>query len=316
MSFETGIVGARPAEAFLMHHGIRGMKHGRRRFQNEDGTWTEAGLEARRKREGFGEERKAKRQEKKAARAEKRQERKAARKEARAEFAERQRKKKLSNLSDEELKAKIERMKLEAEYKDLKQSPLTKAGIKFVSDYFQNRRIKEERAYNAKQEKLSREHEMAKLKEQTEQTKLRSEADKERAKADTARAQADKIDIEKGTRMVKLKNEGKSLKLQGKRFRADNTIIGGARKMINKILSGKGEQTATVLKGYGESQAAYNRGVTDARIAKKQNKILTRRNRKLKPGEDKASISGGDKNYFDSNSNDENKKKKKKGGGN
>ena len=57
MSFDAWEASIRPSPDSLMHWGIPGMKHGRRRYQNEDGTWTRAGLEARRKREGFGERR-------------------------------------------------------------------------------------------------------------------------------------------------------------------------------------------------------------------------------------------------------------------
>ena len=31
-------------EVYLAHHGIKGQKWGVRRYQNEDGTYTEAGL--------------------------------------------------------------------------------------------------------------------------------------------------------------------------------------------------------------------------------------------------------------------------------
>ena len=37
----------------LYHHGIKGMKWGVRRYQNEDGTWTEEGKTRRRKRSVF-----------------------------------------------------------------------------------------------------------------------------------------------------------------------------------------------------------------------------------------------------------------------
>lgn len=45
-------------DLYLQHHGIKGQKHGERRFQNEDGSYTELGKE--RRRVGFSEERKSK----------------------------------------------------------------------------------------------------------------------------------------------------------------------------------------------------------------------------------------------------------------
>ena len=313
MTFDAWEGGVYCPDDVLMHWGIPGMKHGRRRYQNEDGTWTEQGLAERRKREGFG-EREQRRAEKKAARTERREARKAARAEARAEYAEKRRQKNVKNLTDQEIRSKIERMKLEEEYRELAKSPALKLGEKLITEYVKNHNEKMERAYNEKQLRLEREHEMKKLKEQTEQAKLKSTADTARAKADQAKAETDKLDIEKGTRMKSLKNQAQSNKLQAKRWRSDYTILGGMRKLGNKILSGRGEQLETEYKAVGESNAAMRRGLTDARIAKRQNKILTRRNRKLDPWEEKATIPGGQKNYFEGQDKPKNKKGKKGGG--
>ena len=38
---------------YLIHYGIQGQKWGVRRFQNEDGTWTDEGLERRYTKEGY-----------------------------------------------------------------------------------------------------------------------------------------------------------------------------------------------------------------------------------------------------------------------
>ena len=112
-------------EDYLAHHGIKGMKWGIRRFQNPDGTYTIAG----RKRYGIGDaekeaQRKAKakakaakqkaREESKALRAKRASERRIA-KAAHGDASKRL----LNKLTDEELKAVNDRLKMEQSYKDM-----------------------------------------------------------------------------------------------------------------------------------------------------------------------------------------------------
>ena len=94
----------------LYHWGILGMKHGVRRYQNPDGTWTEEGLAMRRTRE--------QKAEKKAARKAAKLEKKAAKAASKAEKASRT--KKLSQMTDDELARQISRLEMEKKYKDLK----------------------------------------------------------------------------------------------------------------------------------------------------------------------------------------------------
>lgn len=146
MTFDAWEGGVYCPDDVLMHWGIPGMKHGRRRYQNEDGTWTEQGLAERRKREGFGKSRAERKADRKAARAERKEARKAARAKAREEFFEKRKKNDISNLTDDELKAKINRLKMEQEYKELKKSPALKLGVDIfnkVLDYKENKRQQE-----------------------------------------------------------------------------------------------------------------------------------------------------------------------------
>lgn len=333
-TFDNWEVAVHPPEDYLMHFRTPGSKNGVRRFQTKSGEWTPLGLKERREREGWGdgnskavrkaekEARKATKQarktEKAVAKAEKAESRRNAKIASKTARAEKKRLSSIKTLTNQELEEKIRHLKLEAEYKELSRSPLVKTGEQLITGYFKNKAEKAERAYMEKKEKLSREHELAKMKEQTAQKKLdaesakeRAEADKARAEADAKRAETDKVDIEKGTRMKSLKNEAKNLKLQGKRYHSDYTIIGGIRKKINTMARATGDANAEAIRGYGEARAAKRRGVTDARIAKKQNKILTRRNRKLRPGEERAAIRDSGQDYWSNQSGNQNNKKKK-----
>jgi len=86
----------------LKHHGVKGMKWGVRRFQNKDGTLTNAGKQKRRQSEDHVRAKELK-------------------------------KKKLSQLSNAELKELNNRMNLESQYRNLKRQNVS-AGQRFVRD--------------------------------------------------------------------------------------------------------------------------------------------------------------------------------------
>lgn len=239
MTFDAWEGLIRPTNEDLMHFGIPGMKHGRRRYQNEDGTWTEAGLEARRKREGFGESRKERKAQKQIAKAEKHQAKKAAKAERQAQRAEARRKRKLSGLTDEEMKAKLERAKMEAEYRDLKKrGSLIETGTRMIEKYLDYKDRKEQRAINLNQQKIDMERIRAQreqsrtqaiqAKEATKQSKNQIKISKNEANKSGAEAAKMKYDV-KGGLKIKRKAELKDAK---KRYR-DTTIRGAIGKLLN-----------------------------------------------------------------------------------
>ena len=229
MSFDAWEASIRPSSDSLMHWGIPGMKHGRRRYQNEDGTWTKAGLEARRKREGFGERRK---------------ERKAARKEARAERLAKKRANNIKYMSDEELRKRIDRLKLEKEYKDMKRSPLIDQGAKLVGKYIDYKNAQAQREIDLNKQKI----EMARIKSETAKSKDRIKITANEAKKAKSETEKTKYDVKGGLKIAR-KKDLKQVKLDYK----NSTVRGGIAKRINMALtSGKKQQYEAVRKAKAE----------------------------------------------------------------
>lgn len=216
----------------LMHFRTKGSKNGVRRFQNEDGTWTPLGLRERKEREGWGDEgtsRKERKAQRQLARAERHQARRQARAEAREAAAERRRKNSLKGMTDAELQQKINRLKMEQEYKELSKSPLLKTGEKMVASILEYQGKKEQREIDRNKQKI----EMERLKvERTKAIESTKQAREEAAKAKSEYKKA-KTDSAKKQASANLVNQ----KTQAKRFVADYTVRGGIRKRLNAALS-------------------------------------------------------------------------------
>ena len=243
-SFDSWEDRIRSPESYLMHSGKKGMKHGQRRYQNEDGTWTELGLAERRKREGFGERRAAK----KAAKAERKQARKAIRAEARAALAEKRRKRNIKNLTDEELQARINRLKMEKEYKDLNKNPAVELGMKLVKSYL-----------DSKDRKIKQENDRANIiiRDRESKAKLIN------AKAANTTAKNELLDnVVRGKGYMKAKNDYI-------KTRSEHTISGAIRKGISGIISKESKNVvkempdhSITLKGARKVKGLLKRAIT------------------------------------------------------
>lgn len=97
----------------VLHSGVKGQKHGVRKWQNEDGTWTEAGKARRRKMEG-------------------RLGRRSSNKNSSSGDA-KPKTTSIRKMSNEELSAKIEHLKLEKQYRELQRDSMSRAA-KFVTN--------------------------------------------------------------------------------------------------------------------------------------------------------------------------------------
>lgn len=228
----------------LAHFRTKGSKNGVRRFQNEDGTWTPLGLRERKEREGWGDgDRKARRAERKAARAERV-----------AAYKEKRRSSNLKTMTDAEIKAKIARMKLEQEYKELNKSPVLETGRKLITAYIGYKEKSEAR----KEAQEARYMEREKLKLERERIK----ADVTKAQENTKRAQADaakaKSDAEKMASDVKggLKIERKTALKRAKIDWKNTTLHGGIIRRVNSLLtSGVNEKTKARRTAEGKVEA-------------------------------------------------------------
>lgn len=219
-SFDSWEDRIRPSGDCLMHFGTKGMKHGRRRYQNEDGTWTETGLAARRKREGFGERRAAKKAAKAAKKAE-RKERKATRK---AEVAEQRRQKNIKLLTDDELKARIARLELENKYKDLNKNRAVEAGKELLSKYFDYKDKAEQRKSDLNKQRI----ELERLITQKIQAREATKKSKYDAKSAASEAKKKASDVRGG-----LKIERKAQLKNAKTNYRNTTIWGSIGKRAN-----------------------------------------------------------------------------------
>ncbi len=219
----------------LMHYRTPGSKNGVRRYQNVDGTWTPLGLRERRAREGFGEaERKLSKAEKKAAKAE----RKVARIERRKAIGSRIkgniqaakdsiRKRSVRNLSDEELKKRIERLNMEKQYKDLKGGGVVKKGIELVNKYFDHKEEKARRAERAAQIKVN---------------ELNAQANIARAKADTVRAKMDAKIYKTAAKTNETETARINAKKAYKEYKNSFSLLKAIKRRRAYEVSGKGQE--------------------------------------------------------------------------
>lgn len=291
MNFDSWEAAARPPEDYLMHFRTRGSKNGVRRYQNPDGSWTELGLEERRKREGWGESKKERKLQRKIERAERRQVRKAEKAQRQFERAEKKRKSKLSGLTDEEMKAKLERARMEREYKELTQKDhkILETGAKVVGKILDYKQNKELRILDLNKQKLELERLKTEQKKSIEMTKQAKEAaNKAKYESYASRSEANKAKEERKQTEADVRG-GLRLKRKAELDRAKKeyreTTLRGA---IGKYFNSK-------AKGAGEAAGDYAKGQVESRNRLQKTKDIIRNEKKTAKYNAKAAKKGGTK---------------------
>lgn len=312
-TFDCWEVAVRPPEDYLMHYRTPGSKNGVRRYQTESGEWTPLGLRERREREGWGDgesrklrkaEKKLARAEKKLAKSEKREEKQKIRAQKKFERSEEKRKKKLSGLTDEEMKQKLERARMEAEYRDLtKRTGLIESGAKLVGKYLEYKDNKEQRTLDLNRQKIEMERlktQQLQAKEATKQAKEATNQSKNRIK--TSKNEADKAESEAQQERYAAKGgkkyERKAQLVNAKTNYRGTTIFGSLGKRANNRAKYVQEKR---MDKYNEN--ASRRQLAAANVQLEREKEKTRQ----------TMWGGGAKDNQNSNQgNDQSDKKKKK----
>ena len=274
----------------LAHFRTKGSKNGVRRFQNEDGTWTPLGLKERKEREGWG-DRETRRAAKREAKAE-RKAQKAARIEA---YREQKRKTNVKTMTDEELRAAIERKKMETEYRELNRSPLLKAGERLVTGYM-NYRVKKEEAETARKrlalDTKRVEADITRSKERTKQTiqeakKAGAEAKKMEADVKGGLKYARKADLKKA------KTEYRGTTLRGNIVRAlGNAMNAGVKDKYTKIRTAEGQVAAErILKDAkkADTKKAADKSQKAEKAQERKEEKNRRKNQKAKAAKEDSS---------------------------
>lgn len=259
---------------YLMHFRTKGSKNGVRRYQQEDGTWTPLGLKLRKEREGWGETRNERRAEKKVARAEKKAAstaRRIERKEQRQ--ANRKQRMTLDNISDDELRRKIERAKMVNEYKELTKNPALKTAEKAVTGILNYMDKRSDRKWEREKMELERDR-MSVDRARIEADKVRSKEQTKQAAERVKEAQAN-VEKMKQDRKAGLKISRKADFKRAKKENRESTFVGAFIKTHKEAKLARIETRKEVRKG----MAFVKSTIKSANANRRHNAFRKKKNR-------------------------------------